>query len=116
MFTQYEYHTLPYKYYPLLPPHTESEMFLIVCELIDNLWRSLGGDRDDVDSTISDRLNIVIVCVNKESKAMHNEPPPKAEHRIGPTLMPHLVTELVQYVFLELTNYLQFEQFKSNLL
>jgi len=46
MLTQYECHTLTYKYPPLLLPHTDSEMFLIICELIDKLLRSLGGDHD----------------------------------------------------------------------
>jgi len=40
-------------------------MFLVICELIDKLSRSLGGDHDGVDSMISDRLNEVIVGVNK---------------------------------------------------
>ena len=56
---------MPYKYYPLLPPHTDSKMILVICELIDKLSRSLGGDHDGVDSMISDRLNEVIVGVNK---------------------------------------------------
>jgi len=58
-------HTLPYKYYPLLPPHTDSKMILVICELIDKLSRSLGGDHDSVDSIVSDILNKVIVGVNK---------------------------------------------------
>ena len=50
-------HTLPYKYSPLLSPHTNREMFLVICELIHKLSKSLGGDHDGVDSTISDILN-----------------------------------------------------------
>ena len=65
LFSHRQYHTLPYKYHPLLPPHTDSEMFLVIYELIDNLSRSLGGDHDTVDSMISDILNKVIVGVNK---------------------------------------------------
>ena len=72
MFTQYEYHTLPYKYHPLLPPHTDSEMILVICGLIDKLSRSLGGDHDSGDSMISDIFNKVIVGVNKGSKATCN--------------------------------------------
>ena len=72
MLTRHEYHILPYKYHPLLPAHTDSEMFLIICELIDKLSGSLGGDHDGVDSMISDILNKVIVGVNKGSKATCN--------------------------------------------
>jgi len=49
-------------------------LFLIICQLIDKLSGSLGGDHDSVDSTISDRLNKVIVGVNKGSKVTYNEP------------------------------------------
>jgi len=94
MFTQYEYYALPYKHHPLLPPHTDSKMFLVICELIDKLWRSLVGDRDGADSTISYRLNKAIVGVNIRSP----------------------LTELLQYVFMQLTIYPQFEQLKKNLL
>ena len=38
--------------------------------------------------TISDRLNKVIVGVNKGSKATCNELPPKADRHICPTLIP----------------------------
>ena len=48
MLTQYEYHTLPYKY-PVITPHTSREMFLIICELIDKLSGSFDGNHDDVD-------------------------------------------------------------------
>jgi len=44
-------------------------MFLVICELIDKLSWSLGGLHDDVDHVISDKLNKVIVGVNKGSKA-----------------------------------------------
>ena len=72
MLTQYKYHTLPYKYPPLLLPHTDHEMFLVICELNDKLSGSLGGDHDSVDHAISDRLNKVIVWINKGSKATCN--------------------------------------------
>jgi len=54
---------------PLLLPHTDCEMFLVICELIDKLSGSLGDDHDGVDHTIGNRLNKVIVGVNKGSKA-----------------------------------------------
>ena len=60
-------------------------MFLIICE---NLWGSSGGDPGGVDSTINDRLNKVIVGVKKGSNATCNEPLPKADYQICPTLMP----------------------------
>jgi len=44
-------------------------MFLVIYELTDKLSRSLGGDHDGVDIAIGDRLNKVIVGVNKGSKA-----------------------------------------------
>ena len=47
-------------------------MILVICELIDKLSRSLGGDHDGVNSSTSDILNKVIVWVNKGSKAMCN--------------------------------------------
>jgi len=43
-------------------------MILVICELIDKMSGSLGGDYDDVDSAIGNRLNKVIVGVYKESK------------------------------------------------
>ena len=51
--------------------HTDREMILVICELIDKLSRSLGGDFDCVDSTIRDilnKLNKMIVGVNEGSK------------------------------------------------
>jgi len=68
MLTQYEYHKLPYKY----PHYYYYEIFLVICELIDKLSRSLGGDHDGVDCLIGNRLNKVIAGVNKESKATCN--------------------------------------------
>jgi len=50
-------------------------MFLVMCKLIDNMSRSLGGDHDAVDSAMGDRLNKVIVGVNKGSKDTCNDPP-----------------------------------------
>jgi len=40
-------------------------MFLVICELIDKVSRSLGGDDDGVDHAIGDRLNKEIVGVKK---------------------------------------------------
>ena len=57
---------------PLLPAHTDQEILLFICQLIDKLSWSLGGDHGGVDSTISDILNKVIVGVNKGSKATCN--------------------------------------------
>jgi len=50
-------------------------MFLVICELIDKMSWSLGGDHDSVDRVISNRLNKVIVGVNKRSKTMCNQLP-----------------------------------------
>jgi len=61
MLTNSKYYTLPNKYHPLLLPHTDSEMFLLICELIDKRLSSLCSDHNGVDSTISYRLNKVIV-------------------------------------------------------
>jgi len=72
MLMQCEYNTLPYKYPLLLLPHTDREMFLVICELTDKMSVSLGGDHDGVDRAIGDKLNKVIVGVNKGSKAMCN--------------------------------------------
>ena len=77
MITQYEYHILSCKYPLLLLPHTGHEMFLVICELIDKMSGSLGGDHDCVDCVIGDRLNKVIARINKGSKATFNKPPPK---------------------------------------
>ena len=48
----------------------DREMFLIICELIDNLSGSLGGDCDGVDRATGDRLNKMIVGITKGSKGM----------------------------------------------
>ena len=42
-------------------------MFLVICELIDKLSRSLADDHDGVDVGIGDRLNKLIVGDNKGS-------------------------------------------------
>jgi len=47
-------------------------MFLVICELIAKLSGSLGGDHDGIDRALGDRLNKVIVGVNKGSTAMCN--------------------------------------------
>jgi len=44
-------------------------------ELIDRLPVSLAGDHDRVDRAICDRINKVIIGVNKGSKATFSEPP-----------------------------------------
>ena len=49
---------------PMFTTHTDREMFMVICELIDKLSRSLGGDHDGIHNTISDRLNKVIVGFN----------------------------------------------------
>ena len=49
-------------------PTTNYRMFLVICELIDKWSESLGGNHDGVDRTIGDKLNKVIVGVNKGSK------------------------------------------------
>ena len=55
---------------PALPPHTDSKMFLVICELIDKPSGSLGVDHNGVDRAIGNRfLNKVIVGVNKGLKA-----------------------------------------------
>ena len=69
-------------------------MFLVMCELIDKLSESLGGDHDGVDPVIGDRLNKVIVGFNKGSKHMvvhriyfpHSKttPPQNANLQSGP--------------------------------
>ena len=48
-------------------------MFLVICKLIDRMSGPLGGDHDRVNRAIDDRLNIVIVGVNKVSKATCNQ-------------------------------------------
>ena len=70
----------------LLLLHTNSEMFLVICELIDKLSRSLGGDHDSVDSMISDILNEIIVGVNKGSKATCKQPPQRMHAEMSPPL------------------------------
>ena len=42
----------------------------VIYELIDKLSGELGGNHDDVDHAIGNRLNKVIVGVKKESKVM----------------------------------------------
>ena len=49
-------------------------MILVMCELIDNVSGSLGGDRDGADNTIDNGLNKVIVGVKNRSKAMCSQP------------------------------------------
>ena len=64
-------------------------MFLVICELVDKLSESLGGDHDGGDRGIGKRLNRVIVGVNKGSKATCNQPPPRlSDEQASPTLMP----------------------------
>ena len=41
---------------PLLPSHTDREIILVICVLIDKLSRSLCDDHDNVDSPINDIL------------------------------------------------------------
>jgi len=49
-------------------------MILVMCELIDNVSGSLGGDRDGADNTIDNGLNKVIVGVKNRSKATCSQP------------------------------------------
>ena len=73
----------------LLPPHTDSDLFLVICELIDKLSGSLGGYYDGVDRAIGDRLNEVIVGDSKGSKATSKKLPPRlSTEYASPTLMP----------------------------
>jgi len=63
------------KAYTIYKCHTLTEMFLVICELIDKLSGQSGlldGDRDSVYRAIGDRLNKLIVGVNKGSKATCN--------------------------------------------
>ena len=43
-----------------------------MCDLMDKLSWSLGGDHDGVDRAIGDRLNKVKVGVNKGSQSTYN--------------------------------------------
>jgi len=88
MLTQYEYHTLPHKYRPLLPPHTNREIFLAICELLDKMSGSPSDNYDGADHAIGDRLNKVIVGVDKGSKAMCKNHPKAVRRKCYPTLMP----------------------------
>jgi len=69
---RYKYHTLQYKLPSPLSAHNDCELFLVICELIDKLSGSLGGNHDGIVCVISNILNKMIVGVNKGSKAMCN--------------------------------------------
>ena len=72
---------------PLLPPHTDREMFLVICELTDKLSGSLGGNHDSVDRVIGNRLNKVIVGVNKRSRAAYKSHPKAVSRNTSSTLI-----------------------------
>ena len=100
---QYEYHTLTYKY-SCYYHHTDCKLFLVICELIDRLSVSLGGYTDGVDRAIGDRLNKVIVGVNKRSKATCNKPPAIFVSSKNDIQFYQYITVIFVYIFISVVN------------
>jgi len=63
-------------------------MFLGIGGLIDKLSGSLAGNHDGIDRATGNRLNQVIVGVNKRSKAKCKNHPKAVSRNASPTLKP----------------------------